>query len=93
MLAIAGIKTLTDPNTLPTVIADAVTLVKDPKAAVQQVPEDLLNAVKTIVSIPASAAGDIIGTLEGFLGKLGFPGKALPTPAGEGRHMMRESSW
>ena len=83
ILAVQGVRTLTDPNTLPTIIADAVTLVKDPKAAVQAVPQDLLSAVKTILSIPQTAASDGLNLVETFLKQLDFPGKFMPNPDGE----------
>ena len=83
ILAVQGIKTLTDPNTLPTIIADAITLVKDPKAAIENIPGDLLDAVKTILSIPEDAGQDLIGPLEAFLGKLDFPGKLFPSAQGK----------
>lgn len=83
ILAVQGVRTLTDPNALPTVIANAVTLVHDPKAAVQNVPQDLLNAVKTILSIPQQAASDAASTVNAFFSQLNFPGKLLPTPNGK----------
>ncbi|KAK9812511.1 hypothetical protein WJX73_005136 [Symbiochloris irregularis] len=79
ILAVSGVRVLTDPNTLPTIIADAITLVKDPKAAIAEVPSDLLSAVKTILNLPFNTVNTVITDLESFLSKLDFPG--LPKPS------------